>query len=181
MVKFNVEVQDWDDCYIEKSATIPCDMCCGLSKSGEYVIIDSEPSIPGINMMDFWKLNDIISDINNENPSMTVEYLVMVMEAVNGSLEDEDFVHRIKNNDFMFEDLSNINWKMDNEEIAACYIATKLNIPFDFGITKEILEFINRDEISDYIDWFAIWKQYELIGFKIIELEKKLYLIHWKN
>ena len=184
MIKLKLELQDWDDSCADKIVTIPSNIRSELNRQSEYVIIDSTPSIPGVQTMDVWELNEVIDDINSENPGMTAQLLALIMEAVDGDLEDQEFVRRIKENDFMFEDLSDITWKMGNEEIAACYIATGLGVPFDTGITKEILEFISKDEITDYIDWSAIWAQYEAIGFRLAEdlesEEYSLYLIHWR-
>lgn len=184
MIKLELELQDWDDGCADKTVTIPSNIRSELNRQNEYVIIDSTPSIPSIQTMDIWELNEVIDDINSENPGMTAELLALIMDAVGGELEDEEFVRRIKENDFMFEDLSEITWKMGNEELAACYIATELGVPFDTGITKEILDFISRDEITDYIDWSAIWAQYEAIGFRLAEDlesdEYSLYLIHWR-
>lgn len=184
MIKLKLELQDWDDSCADKIVTIPSNIRSELNRQSEYVIIDSTPSIPGVQTMDVWELNEVIDDINSENPGMTAQLLTLIMEAVDGDLEDQEFVRRIKENDFMFEDLSDITWKMGNEEIAACYIATELGVPFDTGITKEILEFISKDEITDYIDWSAIWAQYEAIGFRLAEdlesEEYSLYLIHWR-
>lgn len=184
MIKLKLELQDWDDSCADKVVTIPSNIRTELNRQSEYVIIDSTPSIPGVQTMDIWELNEVIDDINSENPSMTAELLALIMDAVDGDLENEEFVRRIKENDFMFEDLSDITWKMGNEELAACYIATELGVPFDSGITKEILDFIKKDEITDYIDWSAIWSQYEAIGFRLAEdlesEEYSLYLIHWR-
>ncbi len=184
MIKLTLELQDWDDGCTNKVVTIPSNIRSELNRQNEYVIIDSTPPIRGIQTMDVWKLNEIIDDINSENPGITSELLALIMDTVDGELEDEEFVRRIKENDFMFVDLSEITWKMGNEELAACYIATELGVPFDTGITKEILEFISKDEITDYINWSAIWKQYEAIGFRLAEdiesEECSLYLIHWR-
>lgn len=184
MIELKLELQDWDNDCASKTVTIPSDIRSELNRQNEYVIIDSTPSIPGIQIMDVWELNEVVDDINSENPGMTAGLLALIMEAVGGELENEEFVRRIKENDFMFEDLSEITWKMDNEELAACHIATELGVPFDTGITKEILDFIGKDEIVDYIDWSAIWAQYEAIGFRLAEdLESEeygLYLIHWR-
>ena len=184
MIKLKLELQDWDDSCADKIVTIPSNIRSELNRQSEYVIIDSTPSIPGVQTMDVWELNEVIDDINSENPGMTAQLHTLIMEAVDGDLEDQEFVRRIKENDFMFEDLSDITWKMGNEEIAACYIATELGVPFDTGITKEILKFISKDEITDYIDWSAIWAQYEAIGFRLAEdlesEEYSLYLIHWR-
>lgn len=181
MIKLQIEVQDWDNGGIEKVISIPSDIKSELNRQNDYVIVDSTPDIPGISVMDIWELNEIIDGINSENPAMTTEFFALIMDAVDGNLEDDEFIRRIKENDFVFEDLSDITWKMSSEEIAACYIATELKVPFDTGITKEILEFIGKDEITDYIDWFAIWSQYELIGFKIAEDDDgNIYLIHWR-
>lgn len=184
MIKLEIELQDWDDGCENKVVTIPSNIRSELNRQNEYVIIDSTPSIPGIQTMDIWELNEVIDDINSENPGMTAGLLALIMDAVDGELEDEEFVRRIKENDFMFKDLSEITWMMSNEELAACYITTELRVPFDTGITKEILEFIGKDELTDYIDWLAIWSQYETIGFRIIEdtesEEYGLYLVHWR-
>lgn len=184
MIKLKLELQDWDNDCAGKTVTIPSDIRSELNRQNEYVIIDSTPSIPGIQTMDVWRLNEVIDDINSENPCMTAKLLTLIMKAVGGGLADEEFVRRIKENDFMFEDLSEIPWNMSNEELAAYYIATELGVPFDAGITREILDFIGEDEIIDYIDWSAIWMQYEVIGFRLVEdfkpKEYNLYLIHWK-
>lgn len=184
MIKLKLELQGWDDSCADKVVTIPSNIRSELNRQSEYVIIDSTPPIPGVQTMDVWELNEVIDDINSENPSMTAELLALIMDAVDGDLENEEFVRRIKENDFIFEDLSDITWKMGSEDLAACYIATELGVPFDTGITKEILEFISKDEITDYIDWSAIWAQYEAIGFRLAEdlesEEYSLYLIHWR-
>lgn len=185
MIKLKIELQDWDECCAEKVITVPStSLHSELNRQNEYVIIDSTPSIPGVHSMDIWELNKVLDDINSENPGMTAELLSLIMDAVDGDLDDEEFVRRIKENDFMFEDLSDLKWRMGNEEIAACYIATELEVPFDDGITKEILAFLKKDEITDYIDWSAIWSQYEAIGFRLAEdiesEEYSLYLIHWR-
>lgn len=184
MIKLELELQDLDDGCADKTITIPSNIRSELNYQNEYVIIDSTPFIPGIQAMDVWELNEIVDDINSENPGMTAELLALIMDAVDGELDDDEFVRRIKENDFMFEDLSEVTCKMCNEELAAYYIATELGVPFDTGITKEILSFISKDEITDYIDWSAIWAQYEAIGFRLAEdldsEEYSLYLIHWR-
>ena len=184
MIELELELQDWDGCGEDRVVAIPSNIRSELDRQNEYIIISSTPDIPNIQTMDIWELNRIVDDINSENPGMTAELLSLIMNTVDRNLNDEEFVRRIKENDFMFEDLSEVAWGMCNDELAARYIATKLGVPFDTGITKDILEFIKRDEISDYIDWPAIWSQYEAIGFKIIENtepeECSLYLIHWR-
>ena len=185
MIKLKLELQDWDGCGEDKVVTIPSNIRSELNSQSEYVIIDCVPSVPDIQAMDIWKLNSVIDEINSENPSMTAEFLALIMEAVDGDLGDDEFVRRIKENDFMFEDLSDITWKMGNEDVAACYIATELKVPFDTGITREILDFLSKDEITDYIDWSTVWEQYEAMGFRIVEdlesEEYSLYLIHWRE
>ena len=185
MIKLKLELQDWDGCGEDKVVTIPSNIRSELNSQSEYVIIDCVPSVPDIQAMDIWELNSVIDEINSENPSMTAEFLALIMEAVDGDLGDDEFVRRIKENDFMFEDLSDITWKMGNEDVAACYIATELKVPFDTGITREILDFLSKDEITDYIDWSTVWEQYEAMGFRIVEdLESEecsLYLIHWRE
>lgn len=184
MIKLQVELQDWHGNCEDKIITIPSNIRSELDAQSDYVIVDSSPFISEIQMMDIWKLNDILEEINSENPGMTAEFLKMILEAVDGDLEDREFVRRIKEGDFLFKDLSDITWRMGNEEVAACYIATELGVPFDNGITKEMIELITKDEIVDYINWSEIWSQYEAIGFKLAEdidsEEYSLYLIHWR-
>jgi len=182
MIEISIELQDWNGDYSESAISIPSDIRTVLDRQNEYVIVDSMPSIPGIQTMDVWKLNEVIDDINSENPDMTAELLVLLMETVDGSLHDDEFIRRIKDKDFMFEDISNIT--MGDEEVAARYIVEELGVPFDSKINKETLAFITRDEVSEYIKWDEIWWQYEAMGFKLAEDvysdDPGVYLVHWR-
>ena len=184
MIEFEVELQDLDNGSSEKTIKIPLNNGCGLSHQSEYVIVGSTPRIPGIQSMDIWELNDIVEEINCENPCMTADLLVVMMTAVDGELWDKEFVRRIKESDFIFEDLTDITWKMNKKELAACYIASEFKVPFEEGVTKKALEIITDDSILDYIDWELIWNQYAMNGFRLADgvgnNDQSLYLIHWR-
>lgn len=185
MVKIRLELEE-----LENSKTIyvtlPCNLRAELDLQCDYIIMDSEPSMPSVYNMDLRKLNDVLDEINCENPGMTAEYLNLLLDASGArDITDEEFLRRIKENDFMFEDLSEIRWKMSGEEIAARYVATVLKVPFKKGINAELLCAMSSDIISEYIKWEDIWSQYETLGFRVEEdstsEEYGLYLIHWRT
>lgn len=185
MIKLQVEVQDWPLEMGSQTVTIPSNLHATLNPDVEYIIVDTLPRIPDVASIDIWELNDLISSINQSSPGMTADLLAMLMDATGGELSDEEFVRRIKENDFLFEDITDLTKKYDSEESAAKFVAFTLHVPFDADITKEVLSFFEREEVEYYIDWYAIWEQYETMGFKIIDdyLDEgyKTYLIHWRE
>ena len=91
---------------------------------------------------------------------------------------NEDFVRRLKENDFIFEDISEQDGgsRLTTKEIAAMYLATELMVPFDRGITSELLEDVAKSALLSYIDWFEVWDQYAAAGFTLAGK----YIIHIK-
>lgn len=169
-IRLIVEVSDLLDCGDSKTLTLPCDLRAELENHYDYIILSTKPDIPLSRNDDIKGLNDILDEINSENPGMTAEYLEILLEAApSGDLFDERFVHKLKENQFMFEDISKVRWAMSAKETAGCYLATELRIPFDDGITKDILDVLSDDAVSDYINWDQVWEQYASIGFKLIE------------
>ncbi len=169
--------------------TFPCNLRSDLPDYFDCVILSVSPDIQLSRNDEIERLNDVIDEINSENPSMDEDYLALLIEASpSGDLFDEDFVRRLKENDFIFEDISDIDNEpsMLTREIAARYLATELMVPFDRGITSELLEEIAESELPSYIDWFEVWGQYEVAGFKIMESTNKIgkdtstYIIHIK-
>lgn len=185
MIKLQVEVQDFPEEMGFQTVTIPSNLQAVLDPNVEYVVVDTLPRIPDVSSIGVWELNDLISSINQSSPGMTADFLAMLMDATGCELSDEEFVRRIKENDFLFEDITDLTRKYDAEEAAAKFTAFTLHVPFDADITKDMLSFFERKEVEYYIDWYAIWEQYETMGFKIIEdyLDDgyKIYLIHWRE
>lgn len=181
MIKLTIGLEDWDGGG-DKVVIVPCDLSTELDRQREYAIIDSMPHIPGVEAFDIWELNTILDEINAENPDMTGDLLSQIMEAIGvDDLDDKEFIRRIKENDFLFEDIGDLGWCMESEEIAARYIATILEVPFDPEVTDDMLEVLGEDVLNDYIDWGSIWGLYECMGFGLIECDDDaLYLIHWR-
>lgn len=168
-IRLIVEVSDLDGGE-SKILTLPCNLRSELEDYYNYIILSTTPDIPISRNDNIQELNDILDEINSENPGMTEEYLGVLFEASpSGDLFDENFVRKLKENEFMFEDISGVRWAMSAEETAGRYMATELQIPFDHGITKDMLEIVSDDVLVDYINWEQVWEQYASLGFKLIE------------
>lgn len=185
MVNLDIEVENLTTDYSIKSISIPCNLRSELDPNCDYVIVSCEPDIPGGYTDDLESLNEILETINSESPGMTNDLLRVLLSASDSDIFDEVFLRKIEENDFMFEDLSNIEWGMEPDEIAARYLMTVLHIPFDRNIKPNTIEAFDDDSLSNYISWGKIWREYETLGFKVVEdLEGEtygLYLIHWRT
>lgn len=178
MIEVEIELEDLTS---ESDITVclPCDNIGDiLDASHEYAVAYTEPDLALDTYEDICKLNKILDEINSENPEMTMQYFDILLEA-SGMREDifnPAFAERLKNNDFYFADISEIEWKqMDSEQIAACYLATEMCVPFDESITKKALSSMD-DSLIDYIDWSTVWAAYQELGFKLID---DFYIVHW--
>lgn len=179
MIQLNVEVSNLDT-GDTKYVTFPCNLRTELPDFFDCIILSVSPDIQINRNDEIERLNDVLDEINSENPSMDENYLALLVEASpsGGDLFNEDFVRRLKENDFLFEDISEQDGgsRMTTREIAARYLATELMVPFDRGITSELLERIAKSALPSYIDWFEVWDQYEAAGFKL----SGKYIIHIK-
>lgn len=168
-IQLIVDVCDLD-CEESKTITMPCNLRAELGNHYDYIILSTTPNIPLSKNDDINRLNEILDDINSENPGMTEDYLSVLLGASpSGDLFDPEFVRKLKENDFIFEDISCIRWMMSAKETAACYLATELMVPFDHGITDEMLSILGNDALTDYINWEQVWDQYASVGFQVIE------------
>lgn len=183
MIQLTVEVSDLDGTD-SKFLTLPCDLHTQLENYYDYIILSIDHGIQVNRNDNIKELNDILDEINSENPGMTEDYLEVLLEAsLSGDLFDPEFIRKLSENDFMFEDISYIHSSMDAQETAAYYLATVLKVPFESGITSEMLDVLSSDIIKEYIDWEKIWDQYSSVGFRLIERdvpEKKRYIVHIK-
>jgi len=188
MIQLTVEVSNLDTGET-KFLTLPCNLRSDLPDFFDCVILSVSPDIQLSRNDEIVRLNDVLDEINSENPSMDENYLALLIEASpSGDLFSEDFVRRLKENDFIFEDISDMDTgsSLLTEEVAAQYLATELMVPFDRGVTSRLLEEIAKSELPSYIDWLGVWDQYEAAGFKIMESEDQIgrdtskYIIHIK-
>lgn len=186
MIQLTVEVSDLD-CGESKILTLPCNLRAELENYYDYIILSTTPDISLSRNDNIKELNDILDEINSENPGMTEEYLGILMEAsLSGDLFDEEFARKLKENEFMFGDISDLRLAMSTEETAGYYLATTLRVPFDHGVTDEILDAVSDDALMDYINWEQIWEQYESVGFTLVERAKSAngsrgqYIVHIK-
>lgn len=186
MIQLMVEVSDLDS-GDSKILTLPCNLRAELENPYNYVIVSTTPDIFISRNDGIKELNDILDEINSENPGMTEEYLEILLEAApSGDLFDRELVRKLKENEFMFSDISDVRMAMSTEEIAGYYLATELRVPFEQGITSTVLDAIGEEALADYINWDQIWGQYEFLGFRLVErlrlMDKKIekYIVHIK-
>lgn len=180
MVKLKIEVDDWDTSETI-ALTLPCDVKSKVDTTHELQIIDWDGTFSLGYYDDIVKLNDAIEEINAENPTMTLEMLIEILEASGaGSLDDKDFIRKVCSSDFMLEEITDTeNWLMNSEEEkCACYLATEMMIPFARNITEKRLEEI-KDNMIDVIDWKTVWRYYTHMGFKLLQFNDAMYAFHW--
>ena len=169
MIQLSVEVSDLDS-ENSKVITLPCNLRSELPEHYNYIILACCPDIPLRRNDDIQRLNDILEDINSENPGMTEEYLDVLTEAsLSGDLFDEEFARRIRENDFVFEDISDFSVGMSPNETAAAYLATVANVPFAYGVTEDELSKLSDSPVARYINWDKVWAQYRTMGFRLVE------------
>lgn len=189
MVKLKVEVENLTNDYEHKVLELPCDLKTELMDGCEYVIVSQEEFENGEIRCcgnDIVRFNQALLDINDQNPEMTTELLAMILGATGEDLSDDETVRRICENDFGFEDLSSIDWRMSDEEICACYLATILGVKFDKDMADSVFASLCDDSAVDYIVWSDVWRQYTFLGYEMISAtnengESVRYLIYWKR
>lgn len=186
MIQLSVEVSnlDGDD---SKVITLPCNLRSELPEHYNYIILACYPDIPLRRNDDIQRLNDVLEDINSENPGMTEDYLDVLIEAsLSGDLFDEEFVRRVSENNFMFEDISDFNVGMSPDETAAIYLATVAKVAFTYGVTEDELSMLSDGPIVQYINWDKVWAQYRTMGFRVVERRDQVgnkllrYVVHIK-
>lgn len=184
MIRLEVELQDLNSDWPDKTVTLPCNLKSELNDQAEYIIVSCEPDIPLPKCDDISLLNSIIEEINSINPDMTAEYLGILLIASGLDISDETFVQRASSNSFMFKDLSNAQQRASSQETAAYYLVTELEIPFE-GADEETIWALSDKKIADYVNWEEIWTIYAVMGFSIIEDsglgDGELYLVYWKR
>lgn len=185
MIEILVELEDLSTGEAGLLVTLPCDLKAVLEKDHEYVIYDVEQDIDFNSFTDVFKLNAILEEIENSNPDLTTEHLEALLMVSKMRLTDAEFIRRIADNEFMLEVLEcPEDSGMDIEEYAACYLATELCIQFDKDVDQNMMRLIGCDEVSQYVSWSTIWRQYEAMGFRIVDdyndEELMSYLIYWK-
>lgn len=184
MIKLEVELQDLNGDWPDKTITLPCNLRSELNDQAEYIIMSCEPDIPLPKCDDIGLLNSIIEEINSVNPDMTAEYLGILLIASGLDISDETFVRRASSNSFMFKDLSNVQQRANSQETAAYYLVTELEIPFE-GADAETIWALSDKKIADYVNWEEIWTTYSVMGFSVIEDsglgDGDLYLVYWKR
>lgn len=178
MIKFELMVCDEDSGELVV-LDMPCNIKEWVDPGHSLSFIDWDCDLPIALCDDICKLNDIIEDINAENPAMTTKLLSMVFDASGScSIEDEEFLRKINTNDFMLEKVDTKNSVLTPEEVSAKFLVQQCEIPFAKNITNKCIAEINSN--TKIVNWEAIWKYYKKMGFKIIKSEDEtLYVFHW--
>lgn len=188
MIQLLLDLDDITD-GSQRSVMIPCDLKSQIPIDHEYAIISTFPELGIWVHDDIWKLNSTIDEINCENPDMTADYLGALVDASGiVNFYDEEFLRRVKENDFMFADITNVDYDLGMYGNAACYILSEHGIPF-FGtadVMKShalVMAAFKTCEARNFVDWSTIWDSYYNMGFKIVDWEtditSKTFLINW--
>ena len=183
-IQLSVEISNLDE-EDTKVITLPCDLRAELDNYYDYIILACCPDIPLRRNDDIKRLNDVLDEINSENPGMTEDYLDVLIEAsASGDLFDDEFIRRVRENDFIFEDISYMDTGMSAEETAAMYLATDMNVPFERGMQQEAFIALSDETVSKYINWDLIWDHYRSMGFRVVERRNPIgcksqkYIVH---
>ena len=175
----------------QRSVVLPCDnLKAQLPVDHEYIIISTFPDLNIWLEDDLFKLNRVLDEINCENPEMTADYLGALVDASGVSnFYDEEFIRRVKENDFMFDDITNVDYELGLFGDAACYLLTEHEVPFwgdckiPSGTQTLVVSAFKTVAAKDFIDWNAIWDKYFAMGFRIVEWEtdtaSKTFVIMW--
>ena len=115
MVKIKIQVDDWDTGE-STELTLPCDVRNKVDTSHSLYIIDWKCDMMIGYYDDIVQLNNVLDDINAECPSMTIEILNAILRASGcGDLSDKNFIQKICNSNFMFEEITGMVGKTNEE------------------------------------------------------------------
>lgn len=183
MIKVKLEIFDMDEGKMY-DINLPLDSRNIIPRDHEYYIISSSPCIDDWNLDDIWKLNEFVEEVNSENAEMTAEFVSVLMEASSAlDVSDVDFIEKLKNNDFMFESITDYDLGLFGN--AAKHLAKDAGVPFDEEIPKYVVNAMMNETVENYIDWSSIWSKYSDMGFQIIEVEEGAaegeYVVLWRK
>ena len=188
MIQLLLDLDDLTD-GSQRSVMLPCNLKSQIPTDHDYAIISTFPELGIWLQDDVWKLNATLDEINCENPEMTADYLGALIDASGViSLYNEEFLQRVKENDFVFADITNADYDLGLYGNAACYLLSEHGIPF-FG-TRNVIQChalimaaFKSEEARKFVDWSTIWDTYSDMGFKIVDWEtdltSKIFLINW--
>lgn len=178
-----IKMQVWIDDYSEDSSTelfLPDnDLSSKINLEHDIVITETE-STTDFGIYNLSKLNEILLNINNLNPDLSLESLEELFKLSGRTdISDETFITYLNDGDYLCDDITEFiiekygdyeGCDCQKEVFAAMYLFLDKHIPFtrNISITKisEIIE-----ELIYFIDWDYIWSIYEQMGFKVSEID----------
>ena len=167
MLRIEAEVLDLDTGLVTE-LILPCDLSGRLDKSHEYYIVSCEPNIDEWMVDDIWKINSFVDEINSENAEMTVDYVNILLSVSNcRDVLDGEFVRKIKENEFMFENITDCSYGLGTIGNAAKHLVKDAHVPFDDNIPQYIVNALMNPVVEQYIDWDYIWRRYIAMGFQL--------------
>ena len=175
MIALTVTVDDWDTGKAE-TLLLPCNLRQYLDLSHELQVTDWEDTIPIGTCNDIETLNDVLEQINDENPTLTNHLLSEMLKAVQKDLGDYGISEKLIEGNFMLEAVPADITKTDDEKCAR-FLATMYHVPFAKNITIKKLEEMDRNK--DQVNWKIVWEHYKHMGFRHIRSMGKLYVLHW--
>lgn len=178
MIKLKVKIEDCDECSYEVFQ-LPCALGGIIDVSHNIEIVECSPSIRLGDCSDIVELNNILDEIDCSSPEMSVELLNVLMRENNiSSINNEDFIRKICDRDFMLEEVTDSPKKLrDKESRCAAFLLQRLKIPFVKKITKAQFD----DLMKKPYPWVTIWMCYYRMGFRTFEFDDKLYVLNWRD
>ena len=154
-----------------------------LMKDCKYLIVDTDSPADFKNFDDIFELNKAIRRICEENPTITNDVLAIILETSDyNNFDDEDFLEKICENDFMYEEAYvPKDWHRTKEEYAAFVLCTKYDVPFAL-LEQEMIEACRAGK--SYPEWDSVWDVYAFMGFHMsedMEDENKIYIVNMED
>ena len=186
MLEFDVQLENLTTDEDEVTLHLPMsesEIRSKLMRDCEYLVIDHGSLANFKNYDDIFALNEVINRISTENPLITNELLAIILETSSYDyLDDEEFLEKICQNDFMYEEVTiPEEWTETKEEYAAYVLCMEHEIPFSI-FEQEMVEIKRAGK--DYDDWSSIWDVYSFMGFYMSEDtddESKIYIVNMED
>lgn len=178
MIQMQVWIEDFSlDNSIE--LTLPDDNLSSKIDLSNDIIISEYGSDTSFGVYDLEKLNEILQEINDQNPDLDLELLEELFKLYDcESISDKNFLNLIIDGDFLNDSITDFivekcgdydECYSQQEALAAMYLCVCKKIPFSRNIPLNKIDEVFNDLI-DFIDWNYIWGIYEYIGFKVVEI-----------
>ena len=178
MIKMQVWIDDYSEDTSRELSLPDNDLSSKVNLEHDIVVTETE-SIADFGIYNLSKLNEILLDINNQNPDLSLESLEELFKLSGCTdISDDTFINYLTDGDYLCDDITEFIIEKfgdyegscsQKETLAAMYLFLNKNIPFTRNISiAKISDVI--EEMIYFIDWDYIWNIYEQMGFVVSEI-----------